>query len=146
MIIRPPRREPRVLALSLSRHTLLWTVTDPFEIRSAGSTFVRKRTLADTARRLVKREKPTVIVVTTEELADAISLVAEELGLAIVTGKYPRLPVVVATDLYPELPLHCPTPRLARLATFALSMILHAPDHPRQYAKTLRTRTPVRAA
>ncbi len=146
MIIRPPRREPRVLALSLSRHTLLWAVTDPFEIRSAGSTFVRKRTVADTVHRLVKREKPTVIVATTRELADALAVVAEELGLAIVTGAYPRLPVAVATDLYPELPLHCPTPRLARLATYALSMILHAPEHPRRYAKTLRPRSSVRAA
>lgn len=146
MIIRCTRREPRVLALALARHSLLAVVADPFEIRSAASTPIRRRTLTDAVRRLAKREKPTVITAQTPELAQAIAPVAEELGLGVATGRYPRLPVSVAADLYPELPLHCPTPRLARLATFALSMILHAPDHPRKYAKSLGPRAHVRAA
>lgn len=146
MIIRCTRREPRVLALALARHSLLCVVADPFEIRSAGSTPIRRRTLAEVVRRLVKREKPTVLVAQTPELTGFVAPVAEELGLGIATGTYPRLPVSVATDLYPELPFHCPTPRLARLATFALSMLLHAPDHPRKYAKSLRPRAHVRAA
>ncbi|MFI5298303.1 MAG: hypothetical protein ACHREM_09415 [Polyangiales bacterium] len=144
----PPRREPRVLALARSRGQLLWVVVDPYEVRAAGDISVGTGTtsLTTVVRRLIRREKPTLVA--TPKLAVALDVrrITDARGLPLVSGCMPPLPVEVATDMFPELPLHCPSPRLTRLAAYAIAVTLHAPHQPRRYAKTLRQRAAVRAA
>ncbi|MFI5300416.1 MAG: hypothetical protein ACHREM_20195 [Polyangiales bacterium] len=142
----PPRREPRVLALARSRRQLLWVVVDPYEVRAAGDVDVRAASVAAAVRRLLHREKPTLVAMPKLALALDIRALVEARGLPLVSGRMPPLPVDVATELFPELPLHCSSPRLASLAAYAIATTLHAPHQPRRYAKTLRQRTPVCAA
>ncbi|MFI5297584.1 MAG: hypothetical protein ACHREM_05750 [Polyangiales bacterium] len=142
----PPRREPRVLALARSRGQLLWVVVDPYEVRAAGDVAVSAASVANTVCRLVRREKPTLVATPRLALALDIRRLVEARGLPLVSGRIPALPVDVATELFPELPLHCPSPRLARLAAYSIATTLHAPHQPRRYAKTLPNRAAVRAA
>lgn len=146
MLTRPPRREPRLAAIALRERKLVWVVCDPFEIRSAGELPITRRALRDAIHRLVKREKPTVIASPDHALGEELTPMFRRLGLSIVAGRFPPLPVPVASELYPELPIHCPTRALAKLATVALSAMLHAPRQPRHYAKTIRPRTPLHGA
>lgn len=134
---RPPRREPRLLAVAITRAGIAFAVADPWEVRSAG-------TVASTARarrlvlvRLVRREKPTAIVAEGRAIRRLAAAVGRELGLAVVPPPLPTLPIRTARDLYPELPIHAPTSALERLAVLAIAAVLNAEPTSRLYAKSL---------
>jgi hypothetical protein len=147
MLIRPPRREPRVLAIARISDAILWAVVDPFEVRSTGTTpITTERAIPRAVRRLVKCTKPTVIATLDHDLAKTITSTARRLGLPLVADRFPSLPAAIAADLFPEFPTQCPTKPLARLATHAIAVVLHAPIHPRKYAKTIRPRTTLHVA
>lgn len=144
----PPRREPRVLAVTRSPTGIQYAVADPWELRSAGSTRCTAASLGPALLRIARREKPTLLVAEDQVLLKAVSRVALRLGVAVVTQALPKLPLAIAQDLYPELPLRAPTPGLAGAASLAISAVLYAepPIPSRHYAKTRRKRSDERAA
>lgn len=135
----PPRREPRVLALSRSPAGFTFAVADPWELRSAGEVSCQEVSLSPAVLRVARREKPTLIVADPALLKPA-SRVALRLHVAIlgngVTQDLPRLPLKIACDLYPELPLRAPTLGLAQVAGLAIAAVLYAdaPCPSRHYA------------
>lgn len=136
----PPRREPRVLALSRSPTGIRYAVADPWELRSAGGIQCRDASVGPSLLRIARREKPTLIVVGSgpgdAALKRPIARVALRLRIAMVTQALPGLPLAIAQDLYPELPLRAPSPEVATVASLAISAVLYAerPVPSRHYA------------
>jgi hypothetical protein len=138
MPTRPPRREPRVLAVCRARGGLQYAVADPWELRSAGSFPATTRAEALHLRRLVRREKPTVIVSGGAQLRALVCRIARRAGLGVL-AKMPALPAeTTARELFPELPLFAPTAALRRTALLAIAAALEAPIVPRHYATSRR--------
>lgn len=126
----PPRREPRVLAVTRSPTGFRFAVADPWELRSSGSVHCREASLGPGLLRTARREKPTLLVVG-QGPADAAlrrpaARVALRIQIAIATQALPQLPIAIAQDLYPELALRAPSPELARIAATAVSAVLYA--------------------
>lgn len=135
---RPPRREPRVLAVEAVGTRLSFAVADPWEIRSAGTTGITLPALRLAVQRLVARERPTVLYARGRRLKRLLRALAGRWRLPLIG----REPVFVgarrATELYPELPLFAPTAPQSRLALAAVSLAL-APNNPsRSYASHRR--------
>jgi hypothetical protein len=141
---KPPRREPRVLALGRDQRHILWATVDAWEIRSAGRVVRRARSERPAITRLVRREKPTALVIQDAALREAVHAVARARRLPVIEPAPAAIPVDVAADLYPEFTLQCPSGDLARLAALALSSVLHADPPSRSYAP--RRNRPARRA
>ncbi len=146
-IFRPPRREPRVLAVTSARAGLAFAVLDPWEIRSTGAIAGGEtlRALAAAILRLVRREKPTLVVTENAELCAALVLRLGRRGIPVERRRARRIPMATATLLYPELLLYAPTVHLRRAAILAIDTILTIYPPPRRYAAP-RNRTLRRAA
>ncbi len=136
--LRPPRREPRVLALSAFAGGIRWAVADPWEVRGAGTVHASRITRSLAIRKLIRREKPTMLVSVSKSLAPLVARLGRELGLPGVVDSPPRLEPSIAGELYPELPMRAPTPRLAEIATAAVSVVLHADVSKREYENCRR--------
>jgi hypothetical protein len=136
----PPRREPRVLAVSRSPTGLRFAVADPWELRTAGAIDCRDASLGPALLRIVRREKPTLLVLgdgpSNALLRRPAARVALWARIALVTQGLPLLPLPIAQDMYAELPLRAPSPDLARVASLAISAVLYAerPVPSRHYA------------
>jgi hypothetical protein len=141
----PPRREPRALTLIRSPSGFHYATADPWELRSAGSITCRDRALAASVARIVRREKPTVLVARGDGLAGPAKRAARRHGLAVVGADLPTLRRDVAQEMYPELPLRAPSRELERAAILAIAAVLYADTPPRRYAPT-RNRPPEHAS
>jgi len=131
----PPRKEPRVLSVGIVPHGLIFAVIDPWVIRSTGRTRCREPARPAAILRLVRREKPTAIVVGNSELVGAAQAAAEKSGIGFVTKQPPRIPSPIAKELYPELPLFAPG-HLSRVAALGISAVLHRNPIARKYVHT----------
>lgn len=129
----PPRKEPRVLAVGKIRNGLAFTVIDPWVIRGSGRMHCREPSHRAAILRLVRREKPTMVVTSDADLVEPSQVVAKTCGITIVTKRPPHIPIAIATDLYPDLPLFAPG-RLSRLAALGISAVLNLSPSPRTYA------------
>jgi hypothetical protein len=138
----PPRREPRVLAVSLAPTGLHFACADPWVVRSAGPIrgTIRSRTAA--LLRVARREKPTALFSTDASLELQIKSVARITGAVVIAGPLPHLPVHVARDLYLDLNLVAPG-SLGPIAALAISAVLHGTVPSRTYANH-RHPTPLR--
>ena len=141
----PPRREPRVLALVRSRDGFHYATADPWELRCAGLVACHGRALSASVARLVRREKPTLLVTGSPSLRVPVRRAARQHGIGVAVGDLPKLRRDVARQMYPELPMRAPTRDLDRVATLAISAVLYAETPPRRYAPT-RHRPPEHAA
>jgi len=138
----PPRREPRVLAVAQHGNKLLWAVADPWEIRGTGSAALSARTTTLVLRRLVRREKPTLVVTADKRLKGALRRAARSLGVPMTT-KLPRLPSSPsARTPYPELCVLAPKASLERLCRLAIAIVLHSSIPIRPYAACRNRTTP----
>jgi len=133
-VLRPPRREPRILAVASSKHGIAWAVADPWELRGSGTTPCRCRSRRLAIVRLLRREKPTAIVTEDRAIRRLVARIARLSRLAIVGEALPELAEQIAGELYPELRLRAPTRILARLALLAIRAALHSEPKPRTYA------------
>lgn len=138
MIRHPPRKEPRVLALVPERGRLFFAAVDPWEIRSTGELRPRSGAQVLALRRLIRREKPTILVTDSKRLREALTRAAKVVGVPVLTGPIAHVSAS-GRDLYPELPLYAPTPPLERVALLAIAALLHLPHVPtRPYAPRRR--------
>ena len=83
--------------------------------------------------RLIRREKPTAIVVSNPELSELARKTAEKCGVGFIAKRPPRIPSPIARELYPELPLFAPG-HLSRIAALGISAVLHRNPIARKYA------------
>lgn len=128
----PPRREPRVLAVSVLPGLIAYAVADPWEIRASGEVPCPSRSRFAAILRLVRREKPTMVVARGPVPAPALRRAARIAGVPVIRERPPPLPVPVGRDLYPELATLV-APKFHPLATLAIAAVLHAPHLPRSY-------------
>ncbi len=138
----PPRREPRVLAVSLAPTGLHFACADPWVIRGAGPIPCTKRSRTSALLRVVRREKPTALFSSDLSLGLTLRGIARITGAAVIPGPIPRLPSRLARDLYPDLPLIAPG-ALGSVAALAISAVLHGTVPSRTYANH-RHPTPLR--
>lgn len=129
----PPRKEPRILSVGTVPHGLIFAVIDPWVIRSTGRTYCREPSRAAAILRLIRREKPTAVVVGDPELSERARVSAEKCGIGFVSSRPPRIPSPIARELYPELPLFAPG-HLGRIAALGISAVLHQNPIARKYA------------
>ena len=130
----PPRREPRVLALVRVQAGFSYAVADPWELRSVGSIRCRALTLGPAVARVIRREKPTLVVTRDRELRDPAQRAAQRLGIPSTAAGLPNLPLTVAVDIFPELQMRAPTASLSRAAVLAIAAVLYADSPSRKYA------------
>jgi hypothetical protein len=142
----PPRREPRVLAVARNATRLFWAVVDPWELRGIGELECSERVESRMLRRLIRREKPTVITALGERLAEKAERAARGTLVPFVTPPTAHRPRRTDAELYPELPLFAPRSELARVAALAIATVVHSPIPPRTYAKSRRNRAAARSA
>jgi hypothetical protein len=116
-----PRREPRILALSLAGSTLAWVCADLYELRSSGEQRLRGRSTRPALRQLVARERPSAIAAESKALRVALARITGR-ELPLVDPPTRLIPFSVLADLYPEASLFAPTPRLERLARQAVTV------------------------
>jgi hypothetical protein len=133
-IPRPPRREPRVLAIVASGRRCAFAVVDPWEVRSTGSITVPTRSLPAALRRIIRREQPTLAVADRPGLTAALDRAARGLCPGVDARRLRVPPTAIARDLFPELPLFAPTPGLERAARLAIAAVLFAHIPTRPYA------------
>jgi hypothetical protein len=141
----PPRREPRALALIRAPTGLTYAVADPWELRAAGSLTCRARALSAAVARVIRREKPTLLVAQGDPVSSATRSAARRLKVPLVDGNLPRLPPAIARDLYPEIRLRAPSRSLRRAAVLAIAAVLYAETPSRKYAPRC-SRTPLHPA
>lgn len=140
----PPRREPRALAISVLPAVIAYAVVDPWEIRASGAVSCRPRSRLAAILRLLRREKPTMIVTVGQALSPVLGRAARTADVPVAQARPPPLPVPVARELYPELATLV-APKLHPLAALAIAAVLHAPHLPRSYAlPPHRRQAPVR--
>lgn len=128
---RPPRREPRVLAVRVNRRGATFACVDPWEVRSSGTAPVRPGHEIGALRRLVAREKPTAVV-----LDGALRRKIDPLDLAVPVLSTPRErpSIPLATELFAELATFAPTPALCSAVLLAIAAVLAGGVPPRHYA------------
>ena len=136
--MRPPRREPRVLALAATPHGLQWAVADPWEVRGAGKIPCRSRSNRLAVVKLLRREKPTAMVCGTTHLLPLVTALGRIHRVPVVREGLPTLDAGIAEELYPEALMRAPNPSLLRLASLAISAVLHADIPSRRYAPCRR--------
>ena len=139
-IPRPPRREPRVLAVTGTGAKIHFAVVDPWEVRSTGSLKVTARSRPHALRRVIRREQPTLVVTDRSVLAAALDRACRGLCPRSEARGLRVPPAAIARDLYPELPLFAPSPGLERAARLAIAAVLFAHIPIRPYA-ACRNRT-----
>jgi hypothetical protein len=142
----PPRREPRVLAVARTDTRLFWAVVDPYELRGTGELECSERAESRMLRRLIRREKPTVITTADGRLAEKAERIARGSLVPFVAPPAAHRPRRVDAELYRELPLFAPRRGLARVAALAIATVLQSPIPRRPYAKSRRNRAAARSA
>lgn len=153
----PPRREPRVFALTFARHTLCYAAVDPFEVRGVGE-LPAGVGLRLALSRVLLQTRPTVLV--SIQLARAPAAVRGALRVVAARHGLPVVAVTPATCVtlrsaaptvatieaqYPEVrALRVPAVREALPLALAALATLSFP--PRAYVHTYAaTRLPARA-
>lgn len=131
-IHRPPRREPRVIAIARTRTRLSFVTVDPWEVRSSGS-LPLGRSLRHALVRLFRLEKPTAFTISGAFLRRAITKI-REVTVPLVAAPTELPEASVAADLYPELVLMATRPTHRRLARLAIAVVLAGDIPPRTYA------------
>lgn len=135
-IHRPPRREPRVLALARSRSGVLFASVDPWEIRSTGRVAASSTGLGRVVARLVRQEKPSAITTASRVLERRL---AEAKTIAIpVVRPAERISPEIAAELYPDLARMAPGRTHARLCQLAVALVLEGNLPTRPYAHRRR--------
>jgi hypothetical protein len=134
----PPRREPRVLALVRRAAGFSYAVADPWELRSVGSVRCLALTLGPAVLRVVRREKPTLVVTRDRDLKSPAVRAAKRIGVTSTDAGLPNLPRAIAEDLFPELRLRALTPSLSKAGTLAIAAVLYADSSSRKYAPRYR--------
>jgi len=134
-----------VLAVLRTRGHLAWAVADPWEIRSTGC-MPSTRHCPTAITRIIRRERPTAIVLGSRSLAPVVGHAARGMGLGLIRERVPPIPIPIARDLCPEFPLYAPTRSLERVTALAIAAVLHAQVPSRQYAKHRRRRISLHAA
>lgn len=137
-ILRPSRREPRAVAVDLHPQGVAFAVCSPWEIGSVAVQRCLARNRALALRRIVRREKPTILVTRAARLVELVERIARELGLPVAPADLPPLPPAIARDLFPEVPMLAPTRALESVARSAIAAVLHADYSPRLYAPRYR--------
>lgn len=130
---RPPRREPRVLAVGGRRDRLTFAVVDPWEVRAVGSAAVVGGAVLLALSRLVARERPTILYARNRRLRQLLRRLAATWRIPLVGREPAFVGPKYATTLYPELPLFAPTKSSARLTAIAASVALAPDNPPRRY-------------
>ena len=130
----PPRREPRVLALVRTQVGFSYAVADPWELRSVGSVGCRALILGPAVLRVIRREKPTLVVARDRELRGPAARAAKRLGITATDAGLQNLPPAVAAEMFPELPMRAVTPSRSRAGVLAIAAVLYADSSPRKYA------------
>lgn len=141
----PPRREPRALAVIRSQDGFHYACADPWETRSAGSVVCRGRALGPMLARLVRREKPTVVVARGTGLREPLQRACYRYATTFADRPLPALPLQIAREMYPELSVRAPAPPLEAVAALAIAAVLYAKNLPRHYAPR-RKHSPKHAA
>jgi hypothetical protein len=130
----PPRREPRVLAFVRFPAGFSYAVADPWELRAVGSIRCRALTLGPTVLRVIRREKPTLVVTRDRDLKGPAERSAKRLGIPATDAGLPNLPLAVAAEMFPELRMRAVTPSLSRAGVLAIAAVLYADSPTRKYA------------
>jgi hypothetical protein len=142
-ILRPPRREPRVLALRPAPEGIAFAVCDPWELRSCGIARCRSPARKLAIRRIIRREKPTLLTALDPELLRLIESISSRFGIPAVRGALQPPSVDQAQQLLDGMVTQAPTPTLQDTVCLALAVALSAPVTHRKYAcrnrPTLRT-------
>jgi hypothetical protein len=120
-------------------------VADPWELRAASSVTCRDRALPAAVARVIRREKPTLLVAQGDPVSSAVRCAARRLKVPLVDRDLPHLSHAIARDLYPELRLRAPSRPLARAAVLAIAAVLYAETPSRKYAPRC-SRTPLHPA
>lgn len=141
-IRRAPRREPRCLALVPTKDGLAFAAIDPWEVRSVGELRRRSGSQVLALRRLIRREKPSLLVPGTRELAEALTRAARIIGVPVLRAPPAPVTRAWARALFPELRLFAPTRALERAALVAVAAVLQSPLTPRTYAACRRRTLP----
>lgn len=144
-ILRPPRREPRVLAIARNPRGLAWACVDPWDLRGAGLLLGPRRAEPTALRFLVRREKPTAIVAGSPAAHARCSRLARRLRIPLVPAPSKMPPPATVRALYPALRLVAPRLELRQVALLAIAAVLHSEIPSRPYAPR-RHRAPVHAA
>ena len=137
-ILRPPRREPRLLALAPHPKGLAFAVCDPWELRSSGIQRCRVSTRRLAIRRMIRREKPTLVATRDPTLLPIVRAVASALRVPVDDVHHPLPSSDVARDLLPEMAHFAPTRSLQNVVRLAVSSVLHAEHASRPYASRHR--------
>lgn len=138
-IYRPPRREPRALALLTAPHGIAFAVCDPSDLRSVGIQFCRSSSHELAVLRLIRREKPTVIASPSAKLRRAAKAAASSLTIPVVRGPGELPPTDAVRDQLRQFDLQAPTPVLRRAACLAFATALTILETHRTYAPRNRT-------
>jgi len=129
-----PRREPRILAMEFLPQGIRFAVVDLFEVRSTGEFKTTPRHFSLELRRLLAREKPSVIVIPTSEAHRRLLRHARRLRIPLLLSSSRRLSGPAILALYPEVSFFGPTKPLRALLAAAIAALLYAPHPSRRYA------------
>ncbi len=132
--LRPPRREPRVLALVQTVHGIAFAVLDPWELRSCGVERCKPPARQLAIQRIIRREKPTVVTANTPMLLRLAGLAAGRLRVPVVAPDLPLPPSGIASDLVRGMAYQAPTRPLQKVVRLALATVLHSQETHRTYA------------
>lgn len=128
------RREPRVLAVLAARRGLRFASLDLDELRATGSLPpLAGRPLLVALRRLVARERPSVLAASTAALREALRLAGQG-RLPLLSWPAQFLPPPSLRLLWPEAELFAPTKELQAVVGAAASLLLETAIPPRHYA------------
>jgi hypothetical protein len=133
-ILRPPRREPRALALVQTAHGIAFAVVDPWELRSCGVERCGPLARQLAIRRIIRREKPTVVTANTPPLIRLAGLATEHLRVPVVVPDLPLPPSDIARDLVRGMAYQAPTRVLQKVVGLALATVLHSQETHRTHA------------
>lgn len=138
-VLRPPRREPRALALVRVERGIAFAVCDPWELRSCGIQLCHASSRGLAIRRLIRREKPTVVVCRAPELLRAAGHVTRRIGIPVIRGRIEIPPLECAKDLLRHMAYQAPTPVLQEAVRLALATALSPDETHRTYAPRNRS-------
>lgn len=139
-ILRPPRREPRAAALAEHADGIAFAIADAHELRSCAIERCRPAARGLAIRRIIRREKPTIVTARSPSLVKVATRAARGLRLPVVDGSaLPLPPPDCARDLLPGMAYQAPTRALEAVVRLALATVLHAEETHRTYAHRNRS-------
>ena len=135
-ILRPPRREPKALAVDLHPKGICLAVCTPWNLGNCGVQRCRDPNRALALRRIIRRERPTALTTLNATLVPLLDEAGKSFRLPVVDAHALPLPRFdVARDLFPEVVIVAPTHRLKAVARLAIAAVLHAEPTSRNYAR-----------